>query len=70
MNFIEYVYTQFYKTIKIFLSDSGREYTKSSLVEFFKNKGIISQHTCPHTPIRRKNWHVLETILYLDMLFF
>ena len=70
MNFVEYVYTQFYKTIKIFRSDSRGEYTKTNLVEFFKNKGIISQRTYPHTPeqnrvVERKNQHVLKTTLAL-----
>jgi len=59
-NFVTFVETQFCKTIKIFRSDSGGEYTQTSLLEFFRAKGILTQRTCPHTPeqngvVERKN---------------
>jgi len=43
---------------------------KSELIDFFKERGIYSQHSCPYTPeengvVERKNWHVLETTLAL-----
>lgn len=63
--FIAYIETQFSSVIKVLPSDSGGEYMSTVFHDFLKNKGILSQHSCPHTPQQNgvaewKNRHLLE----------
>lgn len=62
---IAYIETQFSSVIKVLPSDSGGEYMSTVFHDFLKNKGILSQHSCPHTPQQNgvaewKNHHLLE----------
>ena len=64
-NFVTMIETQFGKVIKIFRSDPGGEFCASELVQFFSDKGILTQQSCPGTPeqngvVERKNRHGLE----------
>ncbi|RVW95625.1 Retrovirus-related Pol polyprotein from transposon TNT 1-94 [Vitis vinifera] len=61
--FFSYVFTQFEFRIKTFRSDNGREFT--SLRSFFKDNGVIFQHSCVYTPqqngvVERKHRHILQ----------
>ncbi|CAN1179704.1 Retrovirus-related Pol polyprotein from transposon TNT 1-94 [Linum perenne] len=63
--FIELVKTQFDKTIKVFRSDPGGEYSSNALRELYSNNGIHYQMSCPGVSehnglVERKNRHVLE----------
>lgn len=49
-NFYYYVQNQFKTTIKVIRSDNGTEFVNHSLTEFFQNKGIVHQTSCPYTP--------------------
>ncbi|KAL6323616.1 hypothetical protein AAG906_039210 [Vitis piasezkii] len=47
-HFFSYVSTQFASHIKIFRSDNGGEFL--SLQSFFKDNGVLFQHSCVYTP--------------------
>ena len=64
--FYNMVQTQFSLPVKVIRSDNGGEYLNSELLNFFQEKGILHETTCPHTPqqngvAKRKNRHILET---------
>jgi hypothetical protein len=48
--FVVFIENQFSTHIKILCSDSGGEYMSKEFQEFLKNKGILSQRSCPYTP--------------------
>ena len=57
--------TQFNASLHIFRSDNAREYFHTSLSQFFDDRGIIHQSSCPYTPqqngvAKRKMHHLLE----------
>ncbi|GJZ71219.1 retrovirus-related pol polyprotein from transposon TNT 1-94 [Tanacetum coccineum] len=57
---------QFEKQIKRVRCDNGREFTSNDMLEFYNEKGILFETTCPHTPqqngvVERKHRHLLET---------
>ena len=61
--FFSYVFTQFHTRIKNFRSDNGGEFL--SLRTFFKDNGVIFQHSCVYTPqqngvVERKHRHILQ----------
>ena len=61
--FFSYVSTQFESHIKNFRSDNGGEFL--SLQSFFKDNGVIFQHSCVYTPqqngvVERKHRHILQ----------
>ena len=58
-----YVSTQFESHIKNFRSDNGGEFL--SLQSFFKDNGVLFQHSCVYTPqqngvVERKHRHILQ----------
>ena len=60
--FFSYVSTQFESHIKKFRSDNGGEFL--SLQSFFKDNGVLFQHSCVYTPqqngvVERKHRHIL-----------
>ncbi|GJT81300.1 putative RNA-directed DNA polymerase [Tanacetum coccineum] len=64
-SFVELIYTQFNKRIKVFRSDNGTEFVNNKLGMLFKEKGIIHQTFCAHTPqqngiAERKHRHLLN----------
>ena len=65
--FILMVETQFGKKIKVVRSDNAYELGLSKeLSMFFKDRGIVHQTSCPHTPqqngiVERKHRYLLET---------
>ncbi|GKB56175.1 putative RNA-directed DNA polymerase, partial [Tanacetum coccineum] len=64
-HFHSYVHTQFKTQIQKIRTDNGTEFVNSSLTEFFNDKGIIHQTSCPYTPqqnarVERKHRHLLE----------
>lgn len=64
-NFCAMVKTQFKSDIQILRSDNGGEFVNTSMKEFCKEKGIIHQTSCAHTPEQngvseRKNRFLLE----------
>ncbi|GJY81077.1 putative RNA-directed DNA polymerase, partial [Tanacetum coccineum] len=64
-SFVELIYTQFNKRIKVFRSDNGTEFVNNIFGIFFKEKGIIHQTSCAHTPqqngiAERKHRHLLN----------
>ncbi|GKA39546.1 ribonuclease H-like domain-containing protein, partial [Tanacetum coccineum] len=65
IEFYNYLKNQFNKTIKIFRSDNGIEFTNSNMNSFFKQRGIIHQTSCAYTPqqngvAKRKHRHLLN----------
>lgn len=63
--FYTMIETQFQVKIQIFRSDNGREYLNEALGDFFIEKGIVQQRSCPDSPqqngvAERKNKHLLE----------
>ncbi|KAG9454283.1 hypothetical protein H6P81_007187 [Aristolochia fimbriata] len=66
VEFSTMVHTQFSKSIKIFLSDSGGEYASHQFRALLKNHGTQHQLSCPYTPqqngvAERKHRHILDT---------
>jgi len=64
--FIHMVENQFKTTVKCIRSDNGLEFTSNEATQFFINKGIIHQKSCPYTPqqnsvVERKHKYLLET---------
>ncbi|CAN0840831.1 Retrovirus-related Pol polyprotein from transposon TNT 1-94 [Linum grandiflorum] len=65
LEFIQMVRTQFGKTVKIIRLDSGGEFNSTSLLDFYKKNGILSQQSCPGVSqqngiVERKHRHVLD----------
>ncbi|CAN0876377.1 Retrovirus-related Pol polyprotein from transposon TNT 1-94 [Linum grandiflorum] len=63
--FISMIQTQFNHTVKVICSDSGGEYSSTSLHDFYKKQGIIFQSSClgvseQNGLVERKNRHVME----------
>ena len=61
--FFAFASTQFSSRIKSFRSDNGAEFL--SLQNFFKDNGVIFQHSCVYTPqqngvVERKHRHILQ----------
>nr|GEW20916.1 hypothetical protein [Tanacetum cinerariifolium] len=59
------VKTQFKKGIERIKCDNGGEFISKSMNEFYKERGIVLETTCPHTPqqngvVERKHRHLLE----------
>ena len=48
--FFHMIRTQFQTTIKILLSDNGREFVNNTMSEFFRKKGLVHQTSCVYTP--------------------
>ena len=64
-SFYSMVHTQFGRRIKRLRSDNGKEYVNQSFSTFLKDKGVIHELTCVHTPqqngvAERRNRHLLE----------
>ncbi|RVW24902.1 Retrovirus-related Pol polyprotein from transposon TNT 1-94 [Vitis vinifera] len=60
------VQTQFSAKVQVLRSDNGGEYVNHQFREYFQQRGIIHETSCPQTPqqngiVERKNRHVLET---------
>ncbi|GJY90673.1 putative RNA-directed DNA polymerase [Tanacetum coccineum] len=69
-SFVEMILTQFNKKIKVFRSDNGTEFVNNKLAVFFKEKGIIHETSCAHTPqqngiVERKHRHLLNVAIGL-----
>ncbi|GJZ90439.1 putative RNA-directed DNA polymerase [Tanacetum coccineum] len=66
MDFHKMVEVQFEKQIKRIRCDNGGEFTSNNMLNFYNEKGILLETTCPHTPqqngvVERKHRHLLET---------
>ncbi|KAM0026082.1 putative RNA-directed DNA polymerase [Helianthus debilis subsp. tardiflorus] len=54
------------KQIKRVRCDNGGEFTSNNMLDFYNEKGILLETSCPHTPqqngvVERKHRHLLET---------
>ncbi|KAJ0452966.1 putative RNA-directed DNA polymerase [Helianthus annuus] len=63
--FCNMVKTQFEKSVKRIRCDNGGEFTSNKMIEFYEERGILLETTCPHTPqqngvVERKHRHLLE----------
>ncbi|CAL1373295.1 unnamed protein product [Linum trigynum] len=63
--FVQLIKTQFGKTIKTIRSDTGGEFIKQELLDFYKSEGILTQLSCPGVSqqnglVERKHRHVLD----------
>lgn len=70
VKFHKMVEKQFSKSIKIFQSDGGGEFSNFEFVEYLENCGVVRHISCPHTPeqngiAERNHKHVVETGLTL-----
>ncbi|GJU89408.1 putative RNA-directed DNA polymerase [Tanacetum coccineum] len=66
MNFHKMVEVQFEKQIKRIRCDNGGEFTSNNMLNFYNEKRVLLETTCPHTPqrngvVERKHMHLLET---------
>ena len=61
-HFFSYVSTQFESHIKIFRSDNGGEFL--SLQSFFKDNGVLFQHSCVYTPQQNGWWNANTATFY------
>ena len=66
MDFHKMVEVQFENKIKRIRCDNGGEFTSNNMLNFYNEKGILLETTCPHTPqqngvVERKHRHLLET---------
>ncbi|GJT94400.1 putative RNA-directed DNA polymerase [Tanacetum coccineum] len=64
--FHKMIEVQFEKQIKRVRFYNGGEFTSNDMLEFYNEKGILLETTCPHTPqqngvVERKHRHLLET---------
>ena len=69
-HFFSYVSTQFESHIKICRSDNGGEFLL--LQSFFKDNGLLFQHSCVYTPkqnwvVEREHHHILQVALALKI---
>ena len=65
INFVKMIETQLTCLIKRFHSDNAKDYTNTTLTQFFNARGIIHETSCVNTPqqngiAERKNRHLLE----------
>ena len=65
INFVKMIETQLTCLIKRFRSDNAKDYTNTTLTNFFNARGIIHETSCVNTPqqngiAERKNRHLLE----------
>ncbi|XP_021980336.1 uncharacterized protein LOC110876473 [Helianthus annuus] len=63
--FYNFLKTQFSKSVKIFRSDNGTEFTNKQMSNFCYENGILHQTSCVHTPqqngiVERKHRHLLN----------
>ncbi|CAN1216395.1 Retrovirus-related Pol polyprotein from transposon RE1 [Linum perenne] len=63
--FVAMVQTQFHKTVKMFRSDPGGEFTSTTLHAFYRQHGILFQQSCPGVSeqnglVERKHRHILD----------
>ncbi|KAL2242389.1 UNVERIFIED_CONTAM: Retrovirus-related Pol polyprotein from transposon RE1 [Sesamum indicum] len=63
--FLNMIETQFNKRVKRIRSDNGTEFTNKQCQILFKDKGIIHETTCVHSPqqngiVERKHQHLLQ----------
>ncbi|GJY05612.1 putative RNA-directed DNA polymerase [Tanacetum coccineum] len=66
IDFHKMIEVQFEKQIKRIRCDNGGEFTSNNMLNFYNEKGILLETTCPHTPqqngvVERKHRHLLET---------
>ncbi|MFS8004213.1 putative RNA-directed DNA polymerase [Helianthus anomalus] len=66
VNFCKMVEVQFEKYVKRVRCDNGGEFTSNEMINFYNEKGMLLETTCPHTPqqngvVERKHRHLLET---------
>ncbi|GJR64379.1 putative RNA-directed DNA polymerase [Tanacetum coccineum] len=66
IDFHKMIEVQFKKQIKRIRCDNGGEFTSNNMLNFYNEKGILLETTCPHTPqqnrvVERKHKHLLET---------
>lgn len=64
-SFVNMVETQFNKKVKQVRTDNGLEFQSKEMMNFYNEKGIILQTTCPYTPqqngvVERKHRYILE----------
>ena len=64
-HFLEYVATQFGRTVKTIRSDNAKELCDGSILNLYKSKGIVHQRSCSDTPqqngvVECKHKHLLE----------
>ncbi|KAJ0701721.1 putative RNA-directed DNA polymerase [Helianthus annuus] len=64
--FLNFVQNQFSKSVKVFQSDGGTEFTNNRVQNCFQEHGIHHRLSCPHTPeqngrAERKHRHITET---------
>nr|GFC45020.1 retrovirus-related Pol polyprotein from transposon TNT 1-94 [Tanacetum cinerariifolium] len=65
-NFYKMIEVQFDKGIKRIRCDNGGEFISNKMLEFYNEKEILLETTCPHTPqqngvVEIKHMHLLET---------
>lgn len=63
--FLNYVYTQFGKIVKVIRSKNGTEFVNSMCSTMLSSLGIVHQTSFPYTPqqngiVERKHKHILE----------
>lgn len=59
------VKTQFERHVKKVRCDNEGEFTSNDMTDFYNERGILLETTCPHTPqqngvVERKHRHILE----------
>ncbi|GJR72284.1 retrovirus-related pol polyprotein from transposon TNT 1-94 [Tanacetum coccineum] len=66
IDFHKMIEVQFEKQIKRIRCDNGGEFTSNNMLNFYNEKGILLETTCPHAPqqngvVERKHRHLLKT---------